>query len=111
MTIIEKIKLLWAGKNFVENTLQEAKMQTESGTPGYKTTEFYFHLASQIGVLWGAVSGFIPPKYAAIISIVGLSIYNVGRVVSKAIADFQAAKATSSTVTTTQPVTTITTPA
>lgn len=85
-------------------------MQTESGTPGYKTTEFWMHLASQAGILWGAVSGFVPPKWAAIISVVGISVYNVGRTIAKAVADIQAAKATSTTVTTTAPVTTVTTP-
>ncbi len=85
-------------------------MQTESGTPGYKTTEFYFHIATQVGTLWAAIHGFIPPKYEACIAIIGVSVYNVGRIVAKAVADFQAAKSGSTTVSTTAPVTTITTP-
>lgn len=85
-------------------------MPTESGTPGYKTTEFWLHLASQAAILWGAVQGFVPPKYAALISVVGISIYNIGRVVAKAVADFQTAKKGLATVTTTAPVTTVTTP-
>jgi len=111
MNIIDKLKLIWKGKTFVEESIKEAKMPTESGTPGYRTTEFYFHLATQIGMLWGAVSGFIPPKYAAIVSVVGASVYNIGRIVAKAVADIQTAKSTSTTVTTSEPVTTITTPA
>lgn len=111
MNIIDKIKVLWKTKSFIEEEIKGAKMQTESGTPGYKTTEYWFHLATQIGVLWGAVQGFIPGKYAAVIAVVGASVYNVGRVVAKGIADFQIAKAASTTVSTTAPVTTITTPA
>lgn len=110
MNIFQKIKSLWAFKGFVDTEIKEATMQTESGTPGYKTTEFYFHLATQLGTLWGAVQGFVPPKYAAIIAVIGASVYNVGRIVAKAIADIQTAKATSTTVSTTEPVTTITTP-
>ena len=111
MNILDKIRLAWKTKDFVEETIKEAKMQTESGTPGYKTTEFYLHIATQIGILWGAVQGFVPPKYAVIVSVVGASVYNIGRVIAKAIADIQASKATQTTVTTNEPVTTITTPA
>lgn len=110
MTIIEKIKALFALNSFVNTEIKEAKMQTESGTPGYKTTEFWFHLAAQLGVFWGAVQGFVPPKYAAIIAVVGATVYNAGRVVAKGIADFQTARLESTTVTTTAPVTTVTTP-
>lgn len=110
MSIIDKIKALFALNTFINQEIKEAKMPTESGTPGYKTTEFYFHLATQIGVLWGAVQGFVPPKYAAIIAVIGATVYNAGRVIAKGIADFQAAKAVSTTVTTTAPVTTVTTP-
>lgn len=110
MIIIDKIKALFALNTFVNTTVKEAKLQTESGTPGWKTTEFYLHLATQIGTLWGAVQGFIPPKYAVLVSIIGASVYNIGRIVAKAVADVQATKATTTTVTTTEPVTTVTTP-
>lgn len=86
-------------------------MDTASGKPGWKTTEFWMNMATQIGVLWGAVNHFVPPQYAAIISVSGIAVYTIARTIAKAVADVQAAKATSSTVTTTQPVTTVTTPA
>lgn len=85
-------------------------MPTTSGSPGWKTSEFWLNLAGQAAILWGAVKGFVPPQYAAIVSVVGAAIYTIARTVSKAVTDVQAAKASTSTVTTTQPVTTVTTP-
>jgi hypothetical protein len=111
MTIFDKIKAAWAFKGFAEKEFKEATMPTATGKPGWKTTEFWLNLASQAGVLWGAVHGFIPPQYAAIISTVGLAIYTVARTVQKAVSEVQATKQATATVTTTEPVTTVTTPA
>lgn len=82
-----------------------------SGVPGWRTSEFWLNLAGQAAVLWGAVKGFVPPQYAAMISVVGVAVYTIARTVAKAVSDVQAAKATSTTVATTAPVTTVTTPA
>lgn len=86
-------------------------MPTASGKPGWKTTEFWMTIAGQAATLFGAVRGFIPPQYAAIVAAVGTAIYTIAATVRKGIADVQAAKAVSTTVSTTQPVTTVTTPA
>lgn len=83
----------------------------ESGTPGYKTTEFWLKLLQSVGVLWATVRGFIPAQYAIIAEISGLAIYTIARTVAKAVADVQATKAMATTVTTTEPITTVTTPA
>lgn len=85
-------------------------MPTTSGKPGWKTTEFYLQIAAQLATLWGAVQGFIPPKYAAIISTAGIAIYTVARTIAKAVADVQAAKTATTTVMTTEPATTFTAP-
>ena len=78
-------------------------------TPGWRTSEFYLNLAAQIATLWGTVSGFIPPKYAAIISTAGIAVYTVARTILKAIADIQAARASTTTTTVTPAATTTTT--
>lgn len=85
-------------------------MTNESGTPGWKTTEFWMNLATQAGVLWGAVQGFVPPKIAAIVSIGGVALYTIARTVAKAVSDIQATKKVSTTITTTEPITTVTSP-
>lgn len=77
---------------------------------GWKSSEFWFSLAAQAGVLWGAVQGLVPPKVAAIVSVAGAALYTVARTILKAVSDIQAAKADQTTVTTTAPVTTVTTP-
>lgn len=110
MNIFQKIKAFFAVKGTVEEIIKEAKVD-KSGKPGYKSTEFWWGVATQAGVLWSAVSGFIPPKWAAIISTAGVAIYTVARTISKAISDIQTTKSTTATVATTQPVTTVTTPA
>jgi len=110
MNIIDKIKLLWKAKGFVETEIKEAKKM--NGTkPGYKTTEFWLQVALQIGNLWGAVSGFVPAKYSVIIATIGAAVYNIGQIVLKTVTTVQQAKSESTTVTTSEPVTTITTPA
>lgn len=68
-------------------------METASGKPGWKTTEFWLNVATQMGTLWGAVHGFVPAEAAAIISIVGAAVYTVARTIVKAIADVKAARA------------------
>lgn len=88
---IAVIRAYFTVKKTGEEIVQEANMQ--SIKDGWKTSEFWAHVASQVAILWGAVNGFIPAKYAAIISVAGISVYNVGRVVVKAAADIKAAQA------------------
>lgn len=48
-------------------------------TPGWKTSEFWAHVAAQVSTFWLAIEGFIPPKYAVIVSVVGTSVYTICR--------------------------------
>lgn len=93
MNIFLKIKAFFTVKSTVEDIIKEAQMPTASGKPGWKTTEFWMNVASQVGVLWGAVHGFIPQPWGAIISIGGVAVYTVAATVRKAVADIQTAKA------------------
>jgi hypothetical protein len=85
---IKAIPALWKTKGFVEDGIKGAKKMTEN-KPGYKTTEFWLDMATKVGVLWGAVSGMIPPKYAAIIAVAGTAVYTVARTVLKAVNDIK----------------------
>lgn len=78
---------------------------------GWKTSEFWGKVAAQAVTLWAAVGGFVPPKYAAIIVVAAEGIYTIARTALKVYQTIQASKATTTTVTTTEPVTTISTPA
>lgn len=112
MNYLKLIPALWKAKGIVQDEIKEAQvMDTASNKPGWKTTEFWLNLAGQAGILWGTVKGFVPPQYAAIISVVGVAVYTIARTVAKAVSDVQTAKASSTTVATTAPVTTVTTPA
>lgn len=105
MNIFQKIVVGFKAKGFVETAIKEAQMPRSTGKPGWKTTEFWMNLAAQAGVLWGAVAGFVPPKYAAIITVAGTALYTIARTVSKAVTDVQAIKAQ------TAPVATVAVPA
>lgn len=111
MNIFQEIKTLFTVRSVVEEIIKEMKMPTVSAKPGWKTSEFWFNLAGQAAVLFGAIKGFIPAQWAAIITVAGTAIYTVARTIAKAVADIQIAKASTATVSTTAPVTTVTTPA
>lgn len=78
---------------------------------GWKTSEFWGKVAAQAGVIWAAVGGFVPPKYAAIIVVSAEGIYTIARTALKIYQTIHGSDADTTTVTTTQPVTTVTTPA
>jgi hypothetical protein len=82
MNLFQKIKLALQMKNFVKEDMKEAT--TMNGTkPGWKTTEFWLTVANQVAVVWGAVAGYVPPKYAVIGSAVGTCLYTILRTLAK----------------------------
>lgn len=109
MNIIEKIKLLFKLNSLFSSEVKEIKsMDIKSG---WKTSEFWGKVAAQATVIWAAIGGFIPPKYAAIIVVAGEGVYTIGRTILKIVQTIQTAKSNQTTVTTTEPITTVTTPA
>ena len=50
--------------------------------PGWKTSEFWAHVALMIGLLVGAIEG-LPPQYAAIAAAVSTSAYAISRALTK----------------------------
>jgi len=93
MNLWQKIKAFFAVKSFIEKEIQEAKMPSASGKPGYLTSEFWLTVITQLGTLWGIVHGFVPAPWNVIIPIGATAIYTIARTVAKAVADIQAAKA------------------
>jgi hypothetical protein len=100
MNLFREVKALFAVRSTGEEIYKEATQMTGT-TPGYKTTEFWLNLATQAATLWGAVSGFIPPKYAAIISTAGIAVYTVARTILKAVTDIKTAQSGASVTPTT----------
>src|SRR5882724_1638654 len=91
MNIFNEIKALFALKSASENIYKEAVIM--NGTkPGWKTTEFWGKVGVQVMTLWGAVSGFVPPKWAIVISTGLEATYAICRTTAKAVSDVQAAK-------------------
>ncbi len=78
---------------------------------GWKTTEFWGKIAAQAATIWAAVGGFVPPKYALIIVASAEGVYTIARTVLKIYQTIHGADTATTTVTTTEPVTTVTTPA
>lgn len=97
MNIIQEIKALWTARKVGIEIYKEAlTMDSTTTKPGWKTTEFWMNAAGQLATLWGAVSGFIPPKYAAIISTVGIAVYTIARTVIKAVSDVKSVQSDTS---------------
>lgn len=108
MSFIDKIKFLFK-LNAVFETERKA-IKTMDIKDGWKTSEFWGKVAAQAGIIWAAVGGFVPPKYAAIIVAAAEICYGGVRGALKMVHLVQATKANTETVTTTAPVTTVTTP-
>lgn len=90
---IQVIRAIFTTRNAVKEIAQEAKMDTASGKPGWKTTEFWMNVATQLGVVWGVIHGLVPAPWNAIIPIAGTAVYTICATVRKAIADIQTTKA------------------
>lgn len=88
MNLFQKVKALWTIKTVVEEEIKEAKAMNALKA-GWKTSEFWLHLAVQAGVLWAAVKGFVPEHSAVIIQIAGIAIYTIARTVLKAVSDIK----------------------
>lgn len=108
MNIIDKVKLLLKLNTVFNQELKEIK--TMDIKTGWKTSEFWGKVAAQAATIWAAVGGFVPPKYAAIIVVGAEGMYTIARTVLKIYQTVQASKVGATTVTTTAPVTTVTTP-
>jgi hypothetical protein len=109
MNVFQEIKEFFTVKSVGESIIKEISMSTSTVTPGWKTSEFWLNIAAQAATLFAAVKGFIPTNIASIISISGVAVYTVARTVLKAVSDIKAAKAGQTTVTTTAPVTSVST--
>ena len=80
MGLISKVRLLLKIRKPTENLIQEVSKVKS----GYKTTEFWMTIISQLLTLAGALQGVIDPKTAALI-IAGLNaIYGFLRTLAKA---------------------------
>lgn len=80
MNLIQKIKLLLKVKEPAENIIKEVSNVKD----GYKTTEFWLTIISNLITVTGAVQGVIDPKTAAIILAVLNGVYNLVRGIVKA---------------------------
>lgn len=80
MTIIEKIKLLFAAKQPITEIVNEAK-QIKAG---YKTVSFWVTVVASISSLVAALTGFIPVTAGLIASTVITVAYNILRALQNA---------------------------
>lgn len=51
--------------------------------PGWKTTEFWLTVATEVGVVSSAASGVLSPKYATFAATVSAAAYAVARGLAK----------------------------
>lgn len=83
---------------------------TLGAKPGWKTSTFWMKIITvDAPVLYAAFRGFIPPHIAIYVEVGAMGIYSVYRTVVAVMKQIQATKAGQVVVTTTDPVTTVTT--
>lgn len=80
MGFIAKIKLLFRVKTPLGNLIEEAT----NVKSGWKTSEFYLTILSNLITIAGALQGVIDPKTAAIILAVLNGLYTTLRTIAKA---------------------------
>jgi hypothetical protein len=50
---------------------------------GWRTTEFWITVATNVGIVAAAAAGVVPPRYAAIVSAVSVAAYSIARGLAK----------------------------
>lgn len=79
MGFVAKIKLLFKMKKPIGNLIEEAT----NVKSGWKTTEFYLTILSNLITIAGALNGIIDPKTAAIVLAVLNGLYTTLRTIAK----------------------------
>lgn len=82
MTLWKKVKLIFGLRKVVNQTIKEAT-HMEGTKPGYKTTEFWLNILTNIITIVGTLKGVIPEQTAAIIIASANGIYGVVRAIAK----------------------------
>lgn len=80
MGLIGNIKVLFKLRKPVNNLIKEVK----NVKPGYKTTEFWLTVLSNLITIAGALQGVIDGKTAAVVLAVLNGLYNLVRGLAKA---------------------------
>ena len=80
MILWDKIKALFAIKKAFGN-IKEAQVKT-----GWKTTEFWMTVATNVITVIGALKGVIPDDKAALVIAIANAVYSVARALTKAAA-------------------------
>lgn len=82
MNLLQKIKALYSLNRILSHTITEAK-KMDGLTPGYKTTEFYLTLLTNIVTIVGTLKGVIPEHIGATIIAAANGLYGVLRTFAK----------------------------
>lgn len=83
MNILQEVKMLFAVRKPAENLIAEVR----NVKSGWKTTEFYMTVVTQLLAVVAALNGVLDPKTAATIVAVLNAVYAVLRTLAKAPVD------------------------
>lgn len=78
MNLLTKIKTLWALKK-AANNIGEAYKMNNGIKPGYRTTEFWMTVATNLIAIIGTLKGVIPEDKAAIALAIANGVYAIAR--------------------------------
>lgn len=83
MKLLDKLKGLLA-LNRAANNIQEAYKMNSTIKPGWKTTEFWMAVATNVIAVVGTLKGVIPPDHASLIIAIANAVYGIARAITKA---------------------------
>ena len=84
----------------------------DENKPGWKKTEFWIKAFTvDLPILWMSIKGFLPVKTAMKVELIGGIAFMVFNTIQKGLENWKTIHASQTTVTTTEPLTTVTTPA
>lgn len=83
MGLIQEIKFLWHLRETWTKIKEAEKMNSTTVTPGWKTTEFWLTVLTNIITIAGSLQGIVPAQTAAIITAVANGVYGILRTITK----------------------------
>ena len=85
MNLFDTIKAYFAIKKAVNNIKEENnKMETQTGVkPGWKTSEFWMTMATNVIAVVGALGKFIPAEASAVVMAIANAVYSISRSITK----------------------------
>lgn len=103
MGLIQDVKVIWELKKAYDKTKEAYKMDSTAIKAGWKTSEFWLTVLTNIIAIVGSLGGLIPPQTATVILAVANGVYGIIRAITKSSASSTSVTATTGSTVTVAP--------